>query len=130
VRMPLSTHYTLGGVYRKLSYYYYYYIILYIIRVRYAKVYCAHARAQSDFTIGPLGLSRKRYDDDINNNIHIYTDTQAHIDKIYIYMYTYCGLNKGNVYRVCVCVFCVSLKNQSRIIRCRCSIRPSGHLCE
>lgn len=48
--------------------------------MRYAKVYNAHARAQSDLTIGPLGLSRRRYDD-INNDIHTYTDTQTYIDK-------------------------------------------------
>lgn len=30
-------------------------LLYHSIRVRYAKVYCAHARAQSDLTIGPLG---------------------------------------------------------------------------
>jgi len=75
------------------------------MRVRYAKVYCAHARAQSDLTIGPLGLSRRRCDD-INNNIYTYTDTQTHIDKIYIYICVcihIIDLTKGT-FTVCVCV--------------------------
>lgn len=95
------THYTLGGVYRKLScihvYTYYYNIVriyIYIKHLRFTKVYWAHARAQSDLTIGPLGLSRRKYDN-INNNTH----TQTHMQ---INVYTH-RFNKRTLQCVCVC---------------------------
>lgn len=55
-------------------------------------MYCAHALAQSDLTIGPLSMSRRRYVD-INNNTHSHT----HKDK-----YT-CRFHKGDVCSVCMC---------------------------